>query len=317
MREKRIFARRTKVLYSNEVKRKYFLVYEGKTTEDIYFEAVNAAKEKLKIDPLIELVPIIRSYSEQNWSNPKKIINRIIKNLQESSSGKISCETLLNCIMEYFIENNCLQSHRISEISIWKILLKIAQENLQMELTTIIDFPNEICAQILCCLAKESGVEQVINELPDIIEKNAITYDKDFDKICFIIDRDKNSFISKPDNNQYAYVLKKCLDNEFGFYISNPCFEFWLLLHFDEVLTLDRNRLLENPKISSSKRYAELELSKLLVGYKKTRYDANFLIEHIDKAIKNEKQFCEDAHQLEYTIGSRVGLLIEELRHPQ
>lgn len=36
MRERRTFAERTKVLKSDEGKRKFFLVYEGASTEEIY-----------------------------------------------------------------------------------------------------------------------------------------------------------------------------------------------------------------------------------------------------------------------------------------
>ena len=39
MRERRTFAERTKVLKSDEGKRKFFLVYEGASTEEIYFNA--------------------------------------------------------------------------------------------------------------------------------------------------------------------------------------------------------------------------------------------------------------------------------------
>ena len=45
MREKRSFSQRTRVLPNDEVKKKYFLVYEGKKTEAIYFEAVDVLKE--------------------------------------------------------------------------------------------------------------------------------------------------------------------------------------------------------------------------------------------------------------------------------
>ena len=41
MRERRNFAERTKILKSDQVNRKYFLVFEGKNTEQIYFEAIN------------------------------------------------------------------------------------------------------------------------------------------------------------------------------------------------------------------------------------------------------------------------------------
>ena len=89
MRESRTFAERTKFLKSDEALKKYFLVYEGSDTELIYFDAVNSMRENIGINPLIELIPIIRSYSEEGWSNPKKILDRIIENLEESKAERI------------------------------------------------------------------------------------------------------------------------------------------------------------------------------------------------------------------------------------
>lgn len=102
MRERRTFAERTKVLKSDEGKRKFFLVYEGASTEEIYFNALDNSEVYTDKNPLIELVPLIRSYSEDGWSNPKKILDRVIANLEEEKTGWITYESLLNRIMEYF-----------------------------------------------------------------------------------------------------------------------------------------------------------------------------------------------------------------------
>lgn len=200
MREKRTFAERTQVFASDKTLKKYFLVYEGSETEAIYFDAVSSLREKMKINPLIEIIPIIRSYSEDGWSNPKKILDRVIENLEESR------------------------------------------------------------------------------------------------------------------NNQYQYVIDKCEEMEFGLYVTNPCFEFWLLLHFDGVFELDREKLLKNPKVTAKRRYVEQELRRLWPGYKKSSYKAEKLLKDIDKAISNEKEFCEDVAELENCVGSNIGKLITDMR---
>ena len=74
MREKRSFAERTRVLPNDEVKKKYFLVYEGKDTEAIYFEAVDVLREHISINPLIEVIPVIRSYIVAQLSRQKSEI---------------------------------------------------------------------------------------------------------------------------------------------------------------------------------------------------------------------------------------------------
>lgn len=122
MRESRTFAERTKVLKSDEVTKKYFLVYEGSETEILYFDAIYSLREEIGINPLIELIPIIRSFSEEGWSNPKKILDRVIENLQESKEKCISYETLLNRIMDYLYEVKVITTSRVLAHNIWKTI---------------------------------------------------------------------------------------------------------------------------------------------------------------------------------------------------
>ena len=102
MREKKKFAERSRILSDTEVRKKVYLVYEGEKTEALYFEAVDALKTELGLNPIIELIPILRSYNERGWSNPKKILERIIRNLDETKSGKYSYESFFNCVLEFY-----------------------------------------------------------------------------------------------------------------------------------------------------------------------------------------------------------------------
>lgn len=45
MRESRTFAERTKVLKNDEAKKRYFLIFEGASTEKIYFEALENVRD--------------------------------------------------------------------------------------------------------------------------------------------------------------------------------------------------------------------------------------------------------------------------------
>jgi hypothetical protein len=48
-------------------------------------------------------------------------------------------------------------------------------------------------------------------------------------------------------------------------------------------------------------------------GYQKSSYDAHVLVKKIDTAIKNSKDYCNDIVNLENTVGSNLGILIEEM----
>lgn len=311
MRERKSFAQRAKVLESDEARKKFFLVYEGEKTELLYFEAVNELREELKINPLIKLVPIVRSYSEAGWSNPKKIVERVIKNIEEEKSGEVSYETLLNWLIEYLQECGAIVNDTAAVRSMWDSLLWICNEKIGVPSLqqTVLDL-QQSCEEIVTMLEHELGLEGMMEAVTKIIGYKDITYAEDLDKICFIVDRDKESFTEK----QYEYVLQECQKRKFGLFVTNPCFEFWLLMHFDDASKLDKKLLIENSKITSKRRYAEQELRKRIPTYTKANYDAKSLVKNVDVAIHNEKAFCEDIIGLKNTVGSNVGLLIGQMR---
>ncbi len=313
MRESRTFAERTKVLKSDEAKKRYFLVFEGASTEKIYFEALENARDDVEINPLIELVPIIRSYSEDGWSNPKKILDRIISNLEEEETGQLSYESLLNRIMDYLYDEKILTTSKVQAHALWGILEEGCEKILKKCLNDNVDNLVQDCNKLTEYLNQESDVVNIVDDISDIIRASNITYDNRLDKICLIVDRDKESFLALPQNNQYDYVLRTCQEKGFGFYVSNPCFEFWLLLHFDEVFELDRDKLLENPHVTAKRRYTEHELRKLLPGYSKSNYKTETLMKRVEMALKNEEEFCEELDRLREKVGSNVGKVIKEL----
>ncbi|MCI6244026.1 MAG: RloB family protein [Agathobacter sp.] len=314
MRESRTFAERTKVLKSDEATKKYFLVFEGSDTEVIYFDAIRSLSEEIGINPLIELIPIIRSFSEEGWSNPKKILDRVIENLRESKEQAISYESLLNRIMDHLYETKVIKTSKVLARNIWKTMQQTCDEQLKKSLDDVVEDIESTCNTLIGVLKEEYEVVNIVEDISGIIKDGGITYEEGFDQICLIVDRDKDSFVSTPENNQYKYVLDKCREMGFQLCVTNPCFEFWLLLHFDEVFTLDKEKLLDNPKITVKRRYAEDELRKIFPGYNKSSYHAEVLVKKIDKAIENEKKFCEDIKELEHSVGSNIGHLINKMR---
>ena len=87
------------------------------------------------------------------------------------------------------------------------------------------------------------------------------------------------------------------------------------LLHYDEILALDKGKLLKNPKEPprARKRFLEKKLSELMGGYNKENLDFEKLLDKVECAIENEKHFCEDVTALKNELGTNVGLLLKEL----
>jgi len=310
MREKKAFAERKRTRASDEVLRKYFLVFEGTETEVIYFDALESKRGELGIDPLIDLRPIERNFHERGWSHPKKILDKLLKDIEESVSEQISYESTIERIIEYLLSEQLLKEGGNGA----KILRSKAHLEYKDKLEQKVDDFEEVCVFFINMLNEKSEVKVDIGDIINSIKMQDIVYDENFDKVCLIIDRDRKSFIVNDRINQYQDVLDKCGEKGFQLYVSNPCFEFWLLLHFDEVKSLAHEKLLANEKVSTRRNYIEEELKKIFQGYKKNSYNAEKLLNNIEKAMENSKGFCVSLLELENELGSNICQLISELR---
>ena len=310
MREKKKFAERSRILSDTEVRKKVYLVYEGEKTEALYFEAVDALKTELGLNPIIELIPILRSYNERGWSNPKKILERIIRNLDETKSGKYSYESFFNCFLEFYDERHKLPGGKVQKQSIWNSLVFICTQECQKKLSDIMEDLETEGIKILEQLAEKEKIINVAKHISEILQIQELTYAEGFDKICLIVDRDPQSFSEE----QYDQVVQICKERQIDFYVTNPCFEFWLLLHFPDHKNLDPVKIKENSKVSSRSRYLENELKKRCGSYQKYRYDAEDIVRRVDTAVINSTAYCVDINLLKNEIGSNLGTLIHELR---
>ena len=305
MRERRNFGVRTRDKKDREPHRKYFLVFEGEKTEKIYFDKVIECRKSLNINDLLDLIPIEREYYEQGTSNPKKLVEIFIEDVNLSEVEDISREKLLGWIMGDLIDKcSFLDKENVKE-KIWFNLKAIGQKLWGDDLSRKINKDNidsdcqEIISSLISKMDKQfSWPEIVINIGEGIALNHNITYDPELDKVCFIVDRDRKSF----KEDQYRETMEICKKNKYGFYVSNPCFEFWLLLHFQESRNLsdeEKKKLLENKKSDGNRKtprrtYAENKLRGLLAGYTKNNYDVAKIISRVPDAIENEKMFCED-----------------------
>ncbi len=311
MREDRTFGNRTKIRLSDEVNRKCFFFCEGQETEPIYFAKLKELKIEIGISPLIDFIQIEKPRGE-DWSNPKKMLDALCLDL----SKEITYNTLINAMIDCLYTSDYLVKHRdkIKEFS--DLLVSFMHEELNVAETDIVKDVNHTTKAVYDFFNQQRPriCNIIMSNVTDILNNYEITFDKEIDYLCLVVDRDPESFTEF----QFDDVLKTCKQNNFEFLISNPNFELWLLLHFDDIHDLDNEKLLKNEKINpgskSSIRFIPNELRKCLGTYKKSRYDVTLLIKNIDKAIKNEKNYCESLPELKNELGSNIGVFIEKLR---
>lgn len=113
-----------------------------------------------------------------------------------------------------------------------------------------------------------------------------------------------------------------CVERGFGFYLSNPCFELWLLFHFEDIISSRSNEekasLLRN-KRKSNGTPAERFLAQV-AGHHKSIDRQKFEDDYrgrIHTAIDNASQFPQDTFHLMTNMGSNIPDLMKFLDLPK
>lgn len=130
------------------------------------------------------------------------------------------------------------------------------------------------------------------------------------DELWMIIDRDQW--------NNIAEISTLC-KNEGNFYLalSNPCFEFWLLLHIKDLSEFkeqELNDIFENKKVSNTKTYLKRLLGELLIdGYNESKPKPDRFFPFIELAISRAKNLDSMNEEYPTTLGSHVYKLVEKI----
>ena len=158
----------------------------------------------------------------------------------------------------------------------------------------------------------EGGQSHPLRKLDNFnksLAEGNFTYNENLDKAIFVIDRDPQNFSEE----QLDEFIMNCDKNGYLVCLSNPTFEIFLLMHDDKIFELDRQEMLQNKRETRrSRRFLEIKLSEIF-GCNKRNIDFEKFKPNIKKAIKNEKEFCENLEKLKIELGSNVGKLLDEI----
>jgi hypothetical protein len=156
----------------------------------------------------------------------------------------------------------------------------------------------------------KSSADKVIEQLDKYKKQYSI---EEQDELWLVLDRDRQNFKIK----NLAEIVQQCKQKSYELAITNPCFEFWLLLHLANFRDYKVEDLLNNTKKSStSKRFLETELTKYLGSYSKSSYQAMTLIEKIDFAISQAQELDLQSNETwhENRIGTRLHILVGNIK---
>jgi hypothetical protein len=132
---------------------------------------------------------------------------------------------------------------------------------------------------------------------------------KNGDELWMIIDTDRWKNIPN--------IIEACnnLQNMFVA-VSNPCFEFWLLLHIKDVQEYTEEELellLKNKKIGS-RNYVDTKIIEVVDSYNKANPKTDDFLPNIDIAILRAKNLDQPKEEYPSKLGSHLYKLIEKLR---
>ena len=130
------------------------------------------------------------------------------------------------------------------------------------------------------------------------------------DELWMIIDRDE-----WPNIEEISILYKK--EGNFYLALSNPCFEFWLLLHIKDVGEYneeERQAIFKNKKVTRSKTHLKQLLGELLEdGYNESRPKPQRFFPNIDLAISRAKSLDNLLEEYPTFLGSHVYKLVEKI----
>ena len=259
-----------------------FLSVEGNATEKEYFEGVSINRKQLGINNKIDVEVLKRSKKDTN-SAPQQVIELLEEYLRLRELGR---ENMIEEIPKEFVE---------------RYGIEFIQSFLDDENTIPLKRKNEFVTELMK-IGYDVSYRKYIN-----------TYRKDLDEFAILIDRDIHSHSEA----NMLDCIRYCVENGYKCYISNPCFEFWLLLHLSDVQEeyADRMNLIKtNPKISSSHTFVSKEVSeKAHHGKSGIKFNKNYL-PNIELAIERAKSFESDEEKLVYNVGCNVWRLLEEMK---
>ena len=131
------------------------------------------------------------------------------------------------------------------------------------------------------------------------------------DKLFLVIDRDRW------EEQELSEIARLCVQTDFSFIVSNPCFEVWILLHLVDISCLpeiERQKLFLNEKVNKNRRYIEYEIIKRLGSYKKHNPDFSGIMRKVTNAIANaEKLDVNPEERWPNRLGTHVYLVVKEI----
>lgn len=264
---------------TQSIKRVVFLSVEGEVTERRYFEFVRESRETLGIKSVVEIHVLRRGDSS---SSPEKVVELLENYLEGRNNNDFLAEVDKLELKHYDKEfiHKYLEAPDTIDVKEKRQFEGFLKEE-QLDLT------------YLLFLNKFKGSDNGENDVFGIV-----------------IDRDAGNH--SPEN--MARIFDECDEKGYRCFLTNPRFEFWLLLHVADVKSEYPDEL--EKMLDFNDETVDKHLLEKTGGGKKIQrktFDTYFL-PNIDTAIERANGLCTSRNELLDQLGSTLGELFELLR---
>ena len=178
-----------------------------------------------------------------------------------------------------------------------------------------------IHALIDLCLLEKTEKDKDISHSKRLLEfaqeqkkNDEISFDEERDQMILVIDAD--IYEKKP--QEYEQLLAKAEIYHDTLAVTNPAFELFLLLHYENSYQTDilphASEILQNQK-ENGRRFISQLFSKKSGMNSKTNPKIGMLAKNVDIAIAQEKHLNQDPRKCNGTLTCNIGKLIEEIKN--
>lgn len=235
------------------------------------------------LDSTLIKIEVLRHKRGDGYSDPRHVIDLLTEYVDLKQDSLLPRE-----VLEAFIQ-------------------KYSEETITAYLNSDKNLPSDI---------KSAISEELVKLGIDIEYRRYLqTFDKDTDCFAVLLDRDCGNHSKKLMEDCFTL----CQENGYDYFVTNPCFEFWLLLHLcnvnDEFTEDDLLRFKENPKVSHQHTMISYEVSIRAHHAKRIGIDRfnEYYFPNLWRVLQNIKNFKTSYPDILDDLGSNLPKLFSEL----
>ena len=184
-------------------------------------------------------------------------------------------------------------------------------------------FPNDVVIHVLRCTDTRSDPGSVIDLLEEHIERSSVYSDvllnryeaQDDDEVAATREYPHDDVLGIVIDHDHRTDLRDhiehCRAKRYDVFLTTPCFELWLLCHYEDVAEkYSQEELYSNERVSKQHNFVSRKVSEVSHSNKRVDFERKMLPNLYD-AIERSKKLATDIYELLHKPGTNMALLFE------